>query len=90
MTRGAKKRPVAQDLGEELLGRRSVGAAAQVSEREVMGSRDRGGESGKDGESGGRHKPCRVCGHDAEFGFYLECSEDHWKAASTDEMEPHS
>lgn len=25
-----------------------MGAAAQVSEREVMGSRDRGGESGKE------------------------------------------
>lgn len=67
-----------------------MGAAAQVSETGdgLKGQSRRA--RGRDGESGGRHKPCRACGRDAEFGFYPECSEDHWKAASTAEMESHS
>lgn len=59
-----------------------MGAAAQVSETEVMGSRDRVGEPGKEmvSQEEGTNP----------VGFYPECSEDHWKAASTDEMESHS
>lgn len=56
-------------LGEEPPGRVIVDSAAKVS-KDVVGSRDRVGELGK-GMMSRRHKPCRICDHNASLDFTL-------------------
>lgn len=57
-------------------------AAAQVSEREVTGSREPGRQMVSQEEG---TNPLGSVAMMQSLGF-IECNEDHWKAPSTDKM----